>query len=563
MRQRTVALVLAAVSVAVCSAAVEAARTTSPIISRSSALQYGLTRAWSTQVQLDRTRSKLSQVLLYEGTVYVQSDRGMIHALDAETGGTRWVRQVGQPDHPSTGLDAFGDLLGVVNGSTLYVVNRYTGRTLLERQVDGSALAAPTLSSQWAYVGTINGKMLAYRLEAKTNPAEELGMLDEEAELTATETAAAEVFRQENVGVRPGTAAPLSLQSDGHIYAQAVVASSTAKEEHLAWPTDRGFLFVGSINARSKDQIATVYRMATYAEIASRPVFLAPNPHVQGDEARVFVTSIDGYVYSVYEDTGEVEWRFATGDPLVEPAVVVDPYVFATTQLGGMYCLNLSDGQEVWWTPQVTQFIAASKDRVYGTDKLGRLLVLDIKTGGRMATMEADLLPVKYMNMANDRILLATRTGLVQCLHEVELTEPIRHNANHDEDAPPPEVQQVGPGEAPAGGGEGGPKKPGPPAGQPGGAAPSNPFGDPPAGQPGGAAPSNPFGDPPAGQPGGAAPGGPFDNPPAGQPGGAAPSNPFGNPPAGQPGGAAPSNPFGNPPAGQPGGAVPNNPFGD
>ena len=51
----------------------------------------------------------------------------MIHAIDAETGKTLWSKQIGMPKHPNMPPDAKGDLLATINGSRLYIVNRFTG----------------------------------------------------------------------------------------------------------------------------------------------------------------------------------------------------------------------------------------------------------------------------------------------------------------------------------------------------------------------------------------------------------------------------------------------------
>ncbi len=41
--------------------------------------------------------------------------------------------------------------------------------------------------------------------------------------------------------------------------------------------------------------------------------------------------------------------------------------------------------------------------------------------------MPTELLPIKLLNTETDRLYLATDTGLVQCLHEIEQVKPILH----------------------------------------------------------------------------------------------------------------------------------------
>jgi hypothetical protein len=94
-------------------------------------------------------------------------------------------------------------------------------------------------------------------------------------------------------------------------------------------------------------------------------------------------------------------------------------------------------GKELWFAPGVRQFVAASKDRVYATDDLGRLLVLDARSGGRLERIDLSAFPMKMVNTQTDRIYLATPQGFIQCLHEVGLDKPLVHQL--------PDVQQAEP----------------------------------------------------------------------------------------------------------------------
>ena len=73
----------------------------------------------------------------------MQTDRAVIHAIDAETGKTLWCKQVGQAKHPSMPPDANRDLLAVVNGSRLYVLNRFNGELLYQREIDTRPMRGP------------------------------------------------------------------------------------------------------------------------------------------------------------------------------------------------------------------------------------------------------------------------------------------------------------------------------------------------------------------------------------------------------------------------------------
>ena len=94
--------------------------------------QHGPARPWCTQVQLNSGRGRIRDMVLHEGVLYVQTDRATITALDAETGHQLWSKMIGRPEHPSMTPDVSSDLLATVNGSRLFVCNRYTGDVLFE-----------------------------------------------------------------------------------------------------------------------------------------------------------------------------------------------------------------------------------------------------------------------------------------------------------------------------------------------------------------------------------------------------------------------------------------------
>ena len=61
--------------------------------------------------------------------LYVQTEAAMVHAIDAETGRTLWSKRMGGPTaQPAPGRQR--RLVAVVNGSRLYVFNRFNGDVL-------------------------------------------------------------------------------------------------------------------------------------------------------------------------------------------------------------------------------------------------------------------------------------------------------------------------------------------------------------------------------------------------------------------------------------------------
>ncbi len=344
------------------------------IVPEVTAQRHGLTRAWFVQVDIDRSRSRIAHITQHKGMLLLQTDRGMVHALDAETGRTFWAQQIGHANHPSMAPAANDKFVAVVNGSYLYLANRATGLVLWQRRLGGSPGAGAAMSAQHVFVPMVNGTVEGYDIE----------YLDKQPEK-----------------IPP----PWIYKSDGRALIQPMVTPQT-----VSWTTDKGYLYVGGA-----DKLGIKFRLKTHEAIESRPAYWTPY---------LYACSLDGYVYAVEEATGRTEWKFSTGDPLNEPPVAINQSVYVISNAGGMFCLDGKTGRQVWFAPRLKQFIAASPERVYASDKLGGLVMLNAKTGARQ-----DVIPVsssiKLINTQTDRIVLASSTGVVQCLHETQLVEPV------------------------------------------------------------------------------------------------------------------------------------------
>ena len=217
---------------------------------------------------------------------------------------------------------------------------------------------------------------------------------------------------------------PLFCQSYGHALVQPLVTRET-QGGIVVWPTDRGYLNLGRIDRQAENGLMLKYRLETGAAIVGRPAYLPPDPKVSGDSGLIVTASRDGFAYAFREKDGQALWRFSLGEPIVESPAVIEDRVYVSAQLGGMHCLAVKTGKDLWFAPDLFQFVAASKARVYATDRLGRLVVLDAQSGARLDTIPTENTPIKLLNTDTDRIYLADETGLIQCLHEVEQSEPI------------------------------------------------------------------------------------------------------------------------------------------
>lgn len=451
---------------------------------------YGLTRGWMEQMSVDSSRARVTHVVLDGNALFVQTDRSQIQAFDAETGRPLWseAKQVGNPNLVSFPFSVNHSLLAAINGSHLYILNRHTGELLWDKVLESGAGAGPTLGDQELYVPLGNGKVVAYRLKPIVNPLKELGKTGAKGD---------SAYSHEGLKLSQEFSAPIGLQSTGVVQAQPTMARQTADEEYVVWATDAGYVFIGVFD-HGLNSFVVKYRIALDSGVDVATTYVPPpakpaSPPEAGKEADaadkakpaenedekpaekdanekaekedkgdgdaaaktkapkhdklkhkvdtssgvVFAVTRKGLAYAIAERTGETIWQFAASEPIVQPAAVIGGNAYITTQLGGLHCLDAANGARKWWSPGIRQFVAQSKDRLYGLDRTGRLMILDPQNGATLGVMPINAYdPSLVMNAQNDRLYMVSRGGLIQSFHEPSITQPLVYATPH---LPPPE----------------------------------------------------------------------------------------------------------------------------
>jgi outer membrane protein assembly factor BamB len=422
----------------------EAAR--GQVISETDIARHGLTRPWFAQVEMDPGRSRLGEVVLRDGVIYALTQAAVLNAIDAETGKTLWTRQVGDPKYPSMPPDAAHGRVAVVNGSRLYLLDSANGELLDEIAMTDAPGGGPAISSQRVYVPMVNGMVVAYPI---------LPLPDAKAPKDIKpnkEKKPLEAVLPKNRLVDERREPPLHCRSYGRALIQPLVTRDDPGGEYVVWPTDRGYLYFGRIDRENVNSFITKYRLQTGAPIVSRPAYLPPDPKTPGDAGVVYVTSLDGFVYAIDEEDGGTLWRFPTGEPISATPAIADMRVYVAVQTGGMYCLEAKTGKNLWFAPNIAQFVAAGRQRVYALDRLGRLVALDLKTGRRLDVIANETDAALLSNTDTDRIYVIGRQGLIQCLREAELVAPLVHDKERKDAAktvrqPPAEEKPEKPAE--------------------------------------------------------------------------------------------------------------------
>jgi outer membrane protein assembly factor BamB len=360
------------------------------IIPSQMARRQGLERAWVTQVEIDRSRGRIAHVTLHDGLLLVQTDQAALHVLDAETRRTMWIAHIGRPGAVSSPPAVSDKFIASTNGGDLYLFERDTGRALWRKHLSSVASAGPVLGSGRVYIPMVNGIVASYRL-----PRPRV-----DGEPTEEETPLEKLYKD----------TALNYQGKGMADAAPIVTHAS-----VVWGTA-----AGNVYACTPDQLLAMYRVKTHGPISAPLTYRAPH---------VFAASRDGYLYCIKDPSGDIHWQFSVGTPIAEKPVIIGDALFVISETGGLYRINANTGAQEWFVPGVYQFVSGSPTRLYTVDSSGRMLILDARNGSRLGTLATEQLPLKVLNTETDRIYLGTRTGMIQCLREIELVEPFVHGA--------------------------------------------------------------------------------------------------------------------------------------
>lgn len=339
-----------------------------PLVSKMVAHRVGLDRGWFTQVQMNAAYTQVSDWSLAHDELFVLTNVGLVHAIDANTGHTLWIARMGNPDYPSLGPAVNSHFVAIINGTTLFVLHRDSGRLAMEQRLGGAPGAKPVLTEHFVYTPLINGRMVGYPLDDSVKY-------------------------------------PQSYYSSGR-----TTAAPLATPNGLVWSTSEGHLYsLGSEQSRVR------YRLESRSPFAASATYR--------DET-LYAMSAMGDLYAVDEAQGEKRWRYSTGYPARQSPAVIRQSAFVVSDQPALHCVNIVTGEARWTAPGIRQFAAASKDYVYGMDRYGGLAILHAASGARMGELRLAGNQTALANDLSDRIFLLSDRGLLQCLHEVGATEP-------------------------------------------------------------------------------------------------------------------------------------------
>ena len=346
---------------------------------------FGLERAWWGQATLNPSRDKVRHVTVDEDIVYVQATSGSTTAFDSETGKRLWATQLGRFDQPSFPAVSNEALALIIVGSTMYGIDKQSGRTIWTLVLPGQPSTAPSVDENQVYVGTLDGSVYAFSLKKIR-----------------------QLYREQRLPQWSHEALVWRYKTAKEITSPPIV---TGRVVNFA-SRDGSLYSVGAADRK------LLYQLQTDAAIVAP---LARLGKVQ------FMASEDNTFYALNVDNGRVLWEFTSGLPIRRAPFAIADDLYIMPDRGGMYCLNAANGAQRWWQPSLTRFLAVAGESMFASDEEGNLIKVSRANGAITGSFPMRVFSVRVSNDRTDRLYLTTESGLIIAMRLKGETLPIFH----------------------------------------------------------------------------------------------------------------------------------------
>jgi outer membrane protein assembly factor BamB len=451
-----------------------------PLLTPSELEPYNLKRVWYHQLELRASGSKIQDIFLEGGQLFLTTSDATLHVINAETGEWMWSRLVGKKEIPLTEPAVNSRIVAVHNNLTVFLFNRKTGKQLLQIPLPEAAVAACEMSEHYLYVPMVNQTFLVYILKEVLAPESpeadestirkieeyddpELKKIVKQFEEAKRLFRPAEPEKTDNneIVLDSTHRIPITCVAYGNVRTKPLFLAQfyswvldeaenptheidgKTHREYISWVTEQGFLYTAGIAEFSEQNMSMIYRIDSAGQsfymdrtqsiqidqpgnkaLVARPTQsqLYPVNEVGTDKVIAPEVIVAGgraaYVFVIDARTGDDRWRYPTQGPLLEPIAVIGPDVYAPTSNGVLHALDLRTGKERWIAKNVKRFVAASQNRIYVMDQRGRLVGLERASGASIFVYDIRRFDHCLFNLETDQIFLLTNNGLVQCLRE-------------------------------------------------------------------------------------------------------------------------------------------------
>jgi outer membrane protein assembly factor BamB len=389
--------------------------------------RLNLTLAWSLRVKTEGLKDGLFSVQFLPGPgpqrMIVQTLRGDVVALDAETGDPLWVTHVGTPYELARPVGFNKQAIFATRKNRLFVLDRDSGKQLLwdiekdsGQRLWGTPLesvpsAGPTADDQMVFL-CMDDRVSGYfvpdfrtqtRLRAK-----------EQTEEAAKRVPSPQVRRDWTKVLSPLRFSQPPLLS----------------RDLLGLVADDGtFLVMNKITGAEG-----------YSYQVEKPVVAPAAEH----RNMAYIGSLDYHLYAFDMTARKLTWRFTGTAPVKLPVQATDRDVFVSPDRVGLFRLDRATGGQRWLARDARRFLATNGKFVYAFDRFGDTLVLDYERGTQLAKLDTCDFVFPVPNEWTDRLYLAAHNGLIVCLHHRDFPTPLKIRSTEEPVKLPPKGKGKG-----------------------------------------------------------------------------------------------------------------------
>ena len=351
--------------------------------------RHGLKLGWWGYASINPKRDKITSVSITEDMVFMQTNSGHITAFDAETGKRMWAVKPTSFDTVPYPVTTNRELAIIVAGLKVYAHDRLTGQQLWELSIPQYPSTSVAVDTDRLYFGTLDGTLFAYDLR-KIKTLFEAGKLPQYTE-------SAEVWR--------------------YRASQEITTTPIVDGNVVLFASRNGSVYCVEAATRK-----LMFRFETDAPI------MAP---LTTNGKSVFVASRDYNNYAINPRNGTVLWHYVSGFPIDNSPIPIGDQILLTPRGGGLASINAETGLTNWddSVAPVEHFLAASKKRIFTSDFLRNMIIIDRSNGNIEAKLPMQLFNVWPSNPRTDRIFLANEAGLIVMLHEEDQEFPIYYTS--------------------------------------------------------------------------------------------------------------------------------------
>ena len=357
--------------------------------SRTSLSRLGMERQWVTVAPIGGTEQIL-RISRGKDYLFVQTNQGMLHVYEAETGRPAWSTQIGERSAKALPISQNSYAVFATSANILTALDRGTGRTLWQQNLGTLPSSGTTADEEKVVVGLASGMLQCYDLK------EEDG--DRPAKIRSSPKLAWQLGTGGQILTRP-------LLGD-----RLVCFGSTD----------------GKVYVHMRDEATSLYRVATGGPVGAE---LATH-----GTRTLLIPSADANLYAVDVLTSKVAWSFPSGFPISQGPVVSQDEIFVINDRGALSVVDPKTGEPRWTagtdrakllgvSPTKVYLLSQDNDLIVVARDSGKVL-LDAAATYQRAGLNLREFDLSFPERFDDRLFLASSSGVLICLREVGATTP-------------------------------------------------------------------------------------------------------------------------------------------